>query len=290
VRLDGWAFHALTKRLELERPFDRRLADALAKAAHALFASFNPTLCYIFSDELNFLFLGPTVLQRIEKIDSVFAGLLSAHFSTLVRTPAAFDCRVIPVGRDNVLPYLVWRQAECWRNHNNAWAQWTIVEKEGLNPRSVNRRLAGLGAPDLAKLCEGYGVDLGRTPVWQRRGVLLYAEAYRKQGYDPIAARGVTVERRRLKTDWAVRRFDSKDGEAFLGTLLRVADPAGRAAARTAGGPCGGRRGRAPRGFSPSQCRHLLWDAAEFMPSRRLLAGRGDHAPLAATMSHSAGG
>jgi tRNA(His) 5'-end guanylyltransferase len=171
----------------------------LSRAARAFFVPFNPRLCYIFSDELNFLFLEPTIFWRIEKIDSVFAGVLSSQFSALVGAPAAFDCRVIPVGRDNVLPYLRWRQAECWRNHNNAWAQKTMIEKAGLGPRNADQRLGGLKAPDLSKLCEVYGIDLDRTPVWQRRGILLYTETYHRQGYDPVTKRRVIVASIRRK-------------------------------------------------------------------------------------------
>jgi tRNA(His) 5'-end guanylyltransferase len=139
----------------------------------------------------------------------------------LLGAPAAFDCRIIPVGRDNVVPYLVWRQAECWRNHNNAWAQWTLIDKAGLSGRSANRALAGLKSHDLFRLCEKWGVDLASTPLWQRRGLLLYPESYRKQGYNPITGARVLVERHRVKADWAICRFDSKEGETFLTRLLR---------------------------------------------------------------------
>jgi tRNA(His) 5'-end guanylyltransferase len=222
VRLDGWKFHGLAQRLGLAKPFDRRMPDALARAARPFFPLFNATLCYIFSDEVNLLFLEPTAFRRIEKLDSVFAGLLSAHFSALIGTAAVFDCRVIPVGWDNVLPYLVWRQAECWRNHNNAWAQWAMTAKAGRSRRDVSRRLGGLKSPDLSRLCEEGGIDLRSTPLWQRRGVLLHVERYRKPGYDPITRTRLTVERRRPTTDWAVRRFDTKEGARFLTTVLQA--------------------------------------------------------------------
>lgn len=107
----------------MKKPFDRRLPSLLAKVAKTFFIPFNPLLCYIFSDGANFLFLQPSAFRRIEKIDSVFAGLSSSYFTKLAKIPDALDCRVIPIGKRNIAKYLVWRQAECWRNHNNAWAQ-----------------------------------------------------------------------------------------------------------------------------------------------------------------------
>lgn len=220
VRLDGWRFHNLTKRLKLKKPFDKRLMTALANSANAFFVSFDPTLCYIFSDELNFLFLKPTSFRRIEKIDSVFSGVLSSNTTEIMGTRVAFDCRVIPAGKMNVIPYLIWRQAECWRNHNNAWAQWTMVERAGLNPRTANKRLEGLKVRELHKLCKTYGVDLNRTPAWQRRGVLLFKESYSKRGYDPTAKKLVVVERRRIKVDWTPVEFDSLKGKIFIRSLM----------------------------------------------------------------------
>lgn len=220
VRLDGWAFHTLTRRMKLARPFDRRLARALATCAKTFFVPFNPTLCYIFSDELNFLFLKPNIFRRVEKIDSVFAGLMSARFRALTNAAGAFDCRVIPIGEKNVLRYLVWRQSECLRNHNNAWAQWVMTEKAALGPRDANKKLEGLKARQLSDVCMTYGVDLRETPVWQRRGVLLYTERYLKQGYNPLTRKRVTAQRRRVVTDWKPPLFASRAGKALVKSIV----------------------------------------------------------------------
>ena len=220
VRLDGWAFHNLTQKLGLKKPFDRKLAAALAKCAESLFIPFNPILCYIFSDEASFLFTAPTSFRRIEKIDSVFAGLFSSRFGMLMNTVAAFDCRVIPVGKRNVIRYLEWRQAECSRNHNNAWAHWTMLKKAGLGSGAANERLRGLKACDLFDLCKSYGVDLGSSPVWQRHGVFLYMQKYKKYGRNPLTGKRVLVDRRRVKIDWSPPTFASSAGHAFLSSVL----------------------------------------------------------------------
>ncbi|MCL4519411.1 MAG: tRNA 5'-guanylyltransferase [Thaumarchaeota archaeon] len=220
VRLDGWAFHSLTKRLNLKKPFDLRLVKFLVRAAKELFLPFNPVLCYIFSDEASFLFVEPTVFRRIEKIDSVLASSFASRFSILMKSPAAFDCRVIPVGRRNVRRYLIWRQAECLRNHYNAWAQWALINRAGLSPRSANERLTGLKVPELSKLCKQYGINLERTPAWQRMGVVLYFEDYPKRGYNPITKNFVVANRRRVKIEWKAPSFDAKEGLKLVRTVL----------------------------------------------------------------------
>ena len=220
VRLDGWGFHALAKQLKLRKPFDRRFAQTMAKVAESFFLPFNPALAYIFSDEINLLFIQATSFRRIEKIDSVFAGLASAVFSRLVSQPAAFDCRVIPVGKANVRKYIVWRQAECFRNHNNAWAQWVAIKKDRLSPRATDKTLSGMNVRALMRYCKARGVSLSSTPAWQRRGVLLYQESYRKRGYDPIRKKKVVVERRRVRTDWAPPLFSSPKGKALVAARM----------------------------------------------------------------------
>jgi tRNA(His) guanylyltransferase len=220
VRLDGWAFHTLTRRMKLRKPFDRRLTAALATCAKEFFVPFNPTLCYIFSDELNFLFVKQNFFRRVEKIDSVFAGLLSARFRALTNAIGAFDCRVIPVGERNVLRYLVWRQSECMRNHNNAWAQWVMTRKAGLGARDANERLEGMKVRQLIEVCKTYGVELNETPAWQQRGVLLYTERYGKRGYNPLTKKHVTAQRRRVLTDWKPPFFASRQGKALVKSIL----------------------------------------------------------------------
>lgn len=227
VRLDGWAFRSLAKKLHFEKPYDRFLADALTKTAATFFLPFNPTLAYIFSDEINFFFSKSTTFTRIEKIDSVFAGLAASVFAAQLRKkyeevpPIAFDCRCIPLtSKEEMIKYLVWRQAEAFRNHNNAWAQHVVMSKEGLSARAVTKRLAGLRVAELRKLLTKYGFDLERTPAWQRLGILLYKQKYKKVGYDPIAKKRVVVNRFRIAEEWSPPIFNTVAGKKFLERFL----------------------------------------------------------------------
>jgi len=226
VRLDGWAFHSLAKQLKLKKPFDRFFISCLAKTAAKFFIPFNSVLAYIFSDEINFLFLKNPTFRRIEKIDSVFAGFASSNFLTEINKKykqiksVSFDCRCIPIEKKDILKYLIWRQAEAFRNHNNAWAQYVLMKK-GLSARSASKKLAGLKVKDLILLCEKNKLNLDKTPAWQRRGVLLYKEGYKKKVYDPIKKKSVIVTRNRIKENWKIPAFNSKEGRKFLDKMLK---------------------------------------------------------------------
>ncbi|MDI6826499.1 MAG: tRNA(His) guanylyltransferase Thg1 family protein [Candidatus Aenigmarchaeota archaeon] len=223
ARLDGWRFRPLTKKLKLKFPYDKFFAKCLVKTAKQFFTIFNPKLAYIFSDEINLLFL-KIPFQRIEKIDSTFAGLASSVFHEAIRKrhevkAVAFDCRCIPLREEEILKYFRWRQAEAFRNHNNSWAYW-ILRKEGESARAATEGLRGLDTAELFKLCKEHGIDLNKTPTWQRHGILLYKEPYRKEGFDPIRKKKVFVKRYRIKEDWELPRFDSSKAERLFKKVL----------------------------------------------------------------------
>ena len=45
------------------------------------------------------------------------------------------------------------------------------------------------------------GINFNDLPLWQRRGVGLYWEAFEKEGIDPRTGETVPATRRRIKTD-----------------------------------------------------------------------------------------
>ncbi|MEM5798357.1 MAG: tRNA(His) guanylyltransferase Thg1 family protein [Candidatus Aenigmatarchaeota archaeon] len=204
VRLDGWGFHTLAEKLQ--KPYDKNFAKILVGIAKDLMQMFNAQLAYIFSDEINLLFTHFTAFRRVEKIDSVFAGIASARFSLTWKTPCAFDCRVIPVPKGKILSYLQWRQAECFRNHNNAWAYW-LLRQAGLSARQAADFLEGLKTQHLVKLCRACGKDLSKTQTWQRQGIMLYWKKYKKSGWNPIKKKRVVAQRRRVVIEWNPPNF-----------------------------------------------------------------------------------
>jgi tRNA(His) 5'-end guanylyltransferase len=224
VRLDGRCFHGFTKKLRFKEPYDEKFAGWVVETAKEFFIPFDPVLAYLFSDEINLLFLKRPGFERVEKIDSVLAGIASSKMLWSMGKKKgieslSFDCRVIPVRKNEIQKYLIWRQAEAWRNCNNAYAQWVLL-KSGKSPRSASRELSGLKIRELQRVMKKHGFDIGKTPAWQRRGILLYKESYKKKGYDPIKKKKVVVERRRAKADWNPPLFNKGDGRKFLKRLL----------------------------------------------------------------------
>jgi len=212
VRLDGWKFHRLCKQLKLKQPFDIFLPRALVAVAKALMRYWPASYAYIFSDEINLFYPAPVAWRRIEKIDSVFAGLASSTFAQYAASHGkrakdiAFDCRVIPLwpaerARELERAYLRWRTAECARNFRNAWAYW-VLRQSGLSPRAVTKALEGLKSGQLVQLCAKHGVKLDRKPAWQRKGLFVRWKTYTKVGWDPIKKKKVKVKRKKLVVEW----------------------------------------------------------------------------------------
>jgi len=224
VRLDGWKFHSLAKKLRLEKPYDKFFAVSMIRTGRTLFLPFNPVLGYIFSDEINLLFHDASIFERVEKIDSVLSGLAStALYQSLSERygeipPIAFDCRVIPIGEKNVHKYLIWRQAEAFRDCYNAYAQ-HILTREGLSPKETADKLSGMKIRELREMMRGHGVDPKSIPNWHRKGILLYWKRYKKQGYNPMEKRRVITERRRIVVDWNTVKFDSERGKELVKRL-----------------------------------------------------------------------
>jgi len=195
-----------------------RIARCFVRAARAVYSSgFNPSLCYLCSDEVNLLFLPPPPFNgRVEKLDSVLASIVSSGFSLAVnqifgkRMIAPFDSRVIVASAELILEYLAWRQRELNGNYLNAYGYWTLI-REGLNPRNAAEQLEGLGSAQIAKLITKHGVDLSKKPIWQRKGILLY----RKTAVKYRTGVG-KITRTRLEEDWTPPGFASRNGRSVV--------------------------------------------------------------------------
>jgi len=228
VRVDGWKFHNLAKKLDLRRPFDERMIRCLVEAAKEPFSlGFPVLLAYSFSDEISFLIRPPLSFKgRVEKLVSVFSSIVASAFSmTLkernIRVNVGFDGRIVVVREEEIPEYLSWRQAEAWRNCINAYAQYALISK-GLTPQKAGNALKGLKAPELHELVfQQLSINLAKVPSWQRRGVLIYLKEYEKEGFDPILNKRTTVKRRRIVEDWDPPLFSSEEGKAFIISLLK---------------------------------------------------------------------
>lgn len=226
TRLDGRRFQAISGKVGAEKPFDERFAKCLVASARALFKSnFDPALVYVASDEMNVLFLHAAPFRRrIEKVDSIFAGIASSAFSLsvakLFKKPliTAFDSRIIVSSQEKVTEYLTWRQRDAWRNHNNAYAYW-FFRRNGYEPSEATKKLKGLKTKDLHEILFSHSINLTQTPAWQRRGILVYKEPYQKQ------VKNNRATRRQIKENWNLPLFSSKEGQDLIRQILGWAKP-----------------------------------------------------------------
>jgi len=223
VRLDGRAFHRLAARLRLGRPFDERFSQAMAGVSSRLLteSGLSPLLAFTFSDEISLYFPHLPFRGRVEKIDTVLASFAASCLTLALSAdrPLAFDGRVILASRDYAPGYLAGRQQEAWRNHLNAWCQEALLA-EGMRPSEVARRLSGMRSEELHEFMFARGVNLAKTPAWQRRGVLVYRKTEQRPGFDPRAGETVEVSRRVVTIDRDLPLFPSPEGRAFLDGIL----------------------------------------------------------------------
>lgn len=129
VRIDGKAFHTYTK--GLERPYDKRLSDAMIETMNYLIEKSDARLGYTQSDEISLVFFKTANYQqnffgaREQKLTSVLASMATAKFNDIVQKTipekngifAFFDCRVwnVPTLKD-AADVFVWRQDDAIKN------------------------------------------------------------------------------------------------------------------------------------------------------------------------------
>ena len=64
------------------------------------------------------------------------------------------------------------------------------------------------------------GINFDKLPSWQKRGMGVYWETYKKQGFNPVTRKEETAERRALKVDDELPlREEYSD---FIADFLRV--------------------------------------------------------------------
>ena len=223
VRLDGRAFHRLAHILGLAKPFDVRFSHAMSAVCRSLVADsgLSPEFAYTFSDEISLYITKLPFSGRVEKIDSVTASFAASALTLALECaePVAFDSRVIPATPAYAVGYLVHRQDEAWRNHLNAYCQQALIS-DGMKPRQAAARLKGMPSPDMHELMHARGVNLAKTPAWQRRGVLVYKKTAEKEGFNPMTKEKVTAIRTSVTIDNNLPLFSSPEGQKFLKSLI----------------------------------------------------------------------
>lgn len=223
VRLDGRAFHRLTHNEGFEKPYDRRFSDAMTAVSEQLLSSsgLEPSFAYTFSDEISLFFPRAPFNGRVEKIDSVCASYAASAFTLALHLtePVAFDSRVIVADVPATIAYMAMRQREAWRNHINGYCQQALIG-EGMTAVQAARTLRGIKGPGMHEMMFERGINLAKTPAWERRGIACYRTEIIKEGYNPVTDEKVTTTRRIVVPDDDLPLFGEPDGEAWLRSHL----------------------------------------------------------------------
>ncbi|MDN7024518.1 tRNA 5'-guanylyltransferase [Methanoculleus sp. FWC-SCC1] len=222
IRLDGRAFHRLSRELRLSKPFDPVFHGSMTAVAQQLLtgSGLEPAFAYTFSDEVSLYFTTLPFSGRIEKLDSVAAAFAASALTIQLglTTPLSFDARVIPATPEFAVEYLTWRQNEAWRNHINGYCQQALIE-EGLSSRAAATRLRGVSAAAMHEMMFARGVNLAETPAWQRRGTLVCRETVIKEGYNPVTGEVVETTRKTPRVLDDLPLFSTPEGERLIASL-----------------------------------------------------------------------
>ncbi|MFB3766461.1 MAG: tRNA(His) guanylyltransferase Thg1 family protein [Methanotrichaceae archaeon] len=202
VRTDGRGFRKLLE--NRKKPYDIDFAKSIVSSAIRLFDSsgLSPALAFVFSDEVNLLFLDAPFGARVEKIDSIIASFISGVLSLDLGRAVSMDSRVIPVCKCEVAGYLKERQDEAWRNHVFSYGFYMLVG-DGISRDQAMSELRGMKEREIHELAFRRGVNLAKTPAWERRGVLVY----RKDG--------------KITENWELPLFGSDEGKRLLEEIIR---------------------------------------------------------------------
>lgn len=125
ARLDGRSFSQVTR--GLNRPFDRRMSDAMVHTAEFLVDHTHARIGYTQSDEITLVWFGEGIFfdGRIQKMTSALASLATLEFNRQVaetlpevweRRPV-FDCRTWTVPDvHEAVNALLWRELDATKN------------------------------------------------------------------------------------------------------------------------------------------------------------------------------
>jgi len=177
---------------------------------------------YTQSDEISLLFHRDenAFERKLRKFNSILAGEASAKFSLLLGDLAAFDCRIsqLPT-EDLVVDYFRWRSEDAHRNALNAHCYW-LLRKQGQSVSQATKALLKLSVAAKNDLLFQNGINFNDLPNWQKRGIGLYWETYKKSGVNPVTKEAVIAERRRIRVDYDLPMKDMYD--LFIRKLLTV--------------------------------------------------------------------
>jgi len=178
LRVDGRAFHTLTRKLNLKKPFDGDIQRWMIETARALCEEIQGAqLAYVQSDEISILITDYAGLQteawfdyNVQKMTSVSASIATCKFVQQVTEWLAyesqlisFDARVFNLPREEVNNYFVWRQQDWIKNSVQMLARSHYSQKQLLNKKQS----------DMHEMLHEKGVNWADLPEKWKNGVVL---------------------------------------------------------------------------------------------------------------------
>lgn len=160
IRVDGRAFHTLTR--NLERPYDEYFMNYMDETAIAMVKDMaGAAFAFVQSDEISILLSDfasihtePWFGGNLQKMASIAAATATAHFNSLFYfhplaeahgpSKATFDARVFIIPDPvEVYNYFVWRQKDATRNSISAAAQYLFSHQElqKLNVKELQEKM-----------------------------------------------------------------------------------------------------------------------------------------------------
>lgn len=224
ARLDGRSFTRLTKEVhKFESPYDIRFRDMmLATVEHLMNCGLNIIYGYTQSDEISLLFAQDenSFGRKLRKLNSVLAGEASAKFSLLLGDIGCFDCRISQLpNKTEVVNYFRWRNEDAHRNSLNAHSYWCL-RRDGSTVSQATDMMKGLSVADKNELLFQHGINFNDIPNWQKRGVGLYWEEYKKLGFNPVTGENMPALRRRIRRDLELPMKD--EYSKFISKFLNI--------------------------------------------------------------------
>jgi len=188
IRLDGVAFHTLTKKLN--KPHDENFKECMMGTAKFLVENImGAKLAYVQSDEISILITDYDELtteawfgKNLQKIVSVSASMATLRFNQLyndlipedkrVKEYGLFDSRAFVIPKEEVVNYFIFRMNDATRNSIQGLGQAMFSHKEmhGMSCNVIQDRLM------LDK-----GINWNDTPTYFKRGGCVYKSRIMKQ-------------------------------------------------------------------------------------------------------------
>lgn len=177
IRLDGSAFHTLTRKMA--KPYDEKLRACMDYATVKLCERISGVkFAYNQSDEIS-LFLSDMEDIKTEgwfgykksKVESVSAAMCTAYFNEELKRqfpdlgPAFFDSRSWNLPKEEVCNAFLWRQQDCTRNSISMLARSHFSHKEVMGKSSAEMQ-------DMLML--GKSINWNDQPVFFKRGTAFY--------------------------------------------------------------------------------------------------------------------